>query len=286
MAAWRGFEKFEGRAPLRAWLYRMAASRLNAWREAGRGSVGQRPAGAFTLPAPIRLGEPLWLEPYPDALLDGLPEEAPGPEPRYEMTESISLAFVAALQHLPPTLRATLVLRDVIGFPAAEVADILDRSESTVTSDLRQARTTLTVHLRTSESERPPLPGSPCERDLVARFVAAFERGDIEGIATLLTDGVWLTTPPLPFEYQGRAAAARVLSAIVFRGGTREFRLVATRANAQPAFGCYLKDLQAPIARASGLIVLTLAGDRISGLTRFVDNNVLLHFGLPPTLYE
>jgi RNA polymerase sigma-70 factor (ECF subfamily) len=284
VASMGGFEKFEGREPLRAWLYHVAMSlHLERLRESDHRPVGRRPARAssFMLPEATSPGRPLWLDPCPDLLLDHLSKAAPGPESRYETHESVSLDFVAALQHLPPRQRATLVLRDVLGFPAAEAAEILECDQDAVTSDLQEARSVFTSYRRTSEHDRPPLPDSPRERALVARFVDGFERGDIDGVAALLTEEAWLTFPPLPFEHRGRAVAARVLSAMVFHDGTREFRLVATRANAQPAFGCYLRDAQAPIAHACGLIVLTLAGDQISALTHFLDNGILPHFDLP-----
>lgn len=235
------------------------------------------------LPEPTRSGEPLWLEPYPDSLLGDFPDAAPGPEARYEARESVSLAFVAALQHLPPRQRATLVLRDVLGFRAAEAAEILDCSLDAVNNALKRARASVAAALPPGSRERSPVPGSVRERLVVDRFADAFERGDVDAIVALLTDDAWLTMPPLPFEYQGRAAA-RFLSVISFRDGTRQFRLIGTRANGQPAFGCYVRDPVAAIGHAHGLIVLTLAGDQICTITRFMDNSVLPLFGLPRTL--
>jgi RNA polymerase sigma-70 factor (TIGR02960 family) len=235
------------------------------------------------LPDPTRSGEPLWLEPYPDSLLGELSETAPGPEARYAARESVSLAFVAALQHLPPRQRAALILRDVLGFRVAEAAAILDCSLGAVNGALKRARAGIAGHLPPGARDRAPLPGSAHEQDLAARFAAAFERGDIDGIAALLTDDAWLTVPPLPFKYQG-AAAARFLAEISFRGGTRRLRLIPTRANGQPAFGCYVRDPPARIAHAHGLLVLTLDGDRVCAITRFIDNSVLPRFGLPRTL--
>jgi RNA polymerase sigma-70 factor (ECF subfamily) len=281
LAAWLRLGQFEERASLRAWLYRIATNRcLNAVRDSRR----SKRAPTLPLPEPTRHGEPVWLEPYPDVLLDGLPDKAPGPEARYEIKESISLAFIAALQHLPPRQRATLVLRDVLGLRAAQVADILECSQAAVTSALNRARTALADQLPTTNHDHAPLPDSPRERAVVARFVDAFERGDVAGVAALLTDEARLTMPPLSLEYRGRAAAAQFLSAIAFRDGTRDFHLVPTRANTQPAFGCYVRDAQTRIAHAHGLIVLTLEGDQISVFTRFLDNSVLPHFGFPRTL--
>lgn len=224
-------------------------------------------------------GEPFWLEPYPD---DELPDTVPGPEARYEPRESVSLAFLAALQCLPPVERAALVLRDVLGFGAAEAAEILDRDAAAVDGALERARAALPPP---GHDSAPP-PGSPAECDIVARFADAFECGDTAAVLALLAEDVWLWMPPLPFGYQGRTAAGYFLAALAFRGGSRRFRLVPTRANGQPAFGCYLRDEHAPLAHAHGLIVLTLGGDRITAIARFLDSSVLGRFGLPRTLPE
>ncbi|HEY7486178.1 MAG TPA: RNA polymerase subunit sigma-70 [Streptosporangiaceae bacterium] len=279
MAAWRGLAQFAGRASLRAWLYRIATNKsLNAM----RGSRPQpAPKPAKRLPEPTQRGEPLWLEPYPDVLLDEIPDKAPGPEARYETKEAVSLAFVAAVQHLPPLQRAALIVRDVLGFRAAEAAVILECSVDTVNGQLKRARSNIARHLSPDGLERSPLPGSAHERDIVARFTDAYERGDVDAVVALLTGDVTLTMPPLPFVYQGRDSAGNFLRAIC---ATSRFRLVATRANGQPAFGCYLCDPRAPVAHAHGLIVLTLADDGIQALTRFVDNSVLPRFGLPRSL--
>jgi RNA polymerase sigma-70 factor (ECF subfamily) len=283
MAAWRGLAGFGQRASLRAWLYRIATNKcLNALRD-GRRDAPWQPQPQAQLPDPTRIGDPQWLEPYPDDLLGDIPDAAPGPEARYEARESVSLAFVAALQHLPPQQRAVLVLRDVLGFRAAETAQILDCTVAAANHTLHRARAGIARRLPPGTRDRAPLPGSRRESELAGRFADAYERGDIDGIVALLTADAWLTMPPLPFEYQGRAAA-QFLSVISFRDGTHQFRLIPTRANGQPAFGCYLRDPQAPIGHAHGLLVLTLAGDRISAITRFMDNSVLPWFGLPRTL--
>jgi RNA polymerase sigma-70 factor (TIGR02960 family) len=287
VAAWRGLDQLQGPASLRAWLCRIATNKcLNALRANRRGGPqpGNRPESP--LPQPTRQGEPLWIEPYPDMVFGELPDTNPGPEARYEARESISLAFIAALQHLPPRQRSTLVLRDVLGFHAAEVASILECSIDAVNSLLKRARAAIARHLPSGTRDQAPPPGSPREREVVARFTDAFERGDVASIVALLSDDALLTMPPLPWEYQGRATAERFLEAVSFRGGTRRFRLIAIRANGQPAFGCYLRDRHAPIAHAHGLIVLTLAGDHIVAITRFLDNSVLPRFGLPRTLRE
>jgi RNA polymerase sigma-70 factor (TIGR02960 family) len=273
LAAWRGLDGFEGRASPRSWLYRIATNRcLNALRDRGR-RVPELPAPPEDTPAPpdpTRVREPVWLEPYPDALLEA------------EQREAIGLAFVTALQRLPPRQRAVLVLRDVLGFRAGEVAELLDVSEASVTSALHRARTAL----EPLPVEQAPLPGSAAERALVARFTEAFEGGDVDAVVELLTADARLTMPPTPLEYEGREAIAGFLSAVPGGGRLDRFRLIPTRANGQPAFGCYLRDAHAPVAHAYGLMVLTLDGDRIAAITGFPDTGVFPHFGLPRTLRE
>jgi RNA polymerase sigma-70 factor (TIGR02960 family) len=283
LAAWRALESFEGRASLRAWLYRIATNRcLNAVRDRSR-----RPQEVPSMaepPEPTRMAEPSWLEPYPDVLLEGLVDTTPGPEARYATRESVGLAFVATLQHLPPRQRAALVLHDALAFRTTEVADMLDTSEASVKGALQRARATLEERALSGGRERAPLPSSTGERELTGRFAAALERGDTEGIVSLLTDDAWLTMPPQPYEYQGAYTIANFLHDRTVLHGN--LRLVPTRANGQPAFGCYLPDAQAAIARAYGLIVLTLADDRISALTWFGERSLFAHFGLPRTLRD
>jgi RNA polymerase sigma-70 factor (TIGR02960 family) len=234
-------------------------------------------------PESTRTVESIWLEPYPDVLLEGLAETAPGPEARYETHEAVGLAFVAALQHLPPRQRAALVLRDVLGFRTAEVSEMLDSSDASVKAALQRARATLDQRTSSAGREQAPLPRSPRERALVDRFAAAVERGDIEAALSLLLDDARLTMPPQPLEYQGREAIAAFLYHRAELRGT-PLRVVPTRANTQPAFGCYLPDAHAPIARPYGLIVLTLEGDAIAAITWFTDTAVFRQFGLPRTL--
>jgi RNA polymerase sigma-70 factor (TIGR02960 family) len=284
LAAWQGLARFEGRASLRAWLYRIATNRcLNALRDRGRRPKELQPMAQP--PEPTRLSEPIWLEPYPDVLLEGVADTAPGPEARHETRESIGLAFVAALQHLPPRQRAALVLRDVLGFHTAEVAEMLGSTEASVNGALQRARATLQARIPAGGRERAPLPDPPRERQLVGRFADAVEHGDTDGIVALLADDAWLTMPPEPYEYQGHAAISSFLhDRATLRGA--HLRLVPTRANGQPAFGCYRQDPQAAIVRSYGLMVLTLEGDRISAITWFGDRGVFPHFGLPRTLPE
>jgi RNA polymerase sigma-70 factor (TIGR02960 family) len=282
LSAWQGLARFEGRASVRTWLYRVATSRcLDSLRSAARRNPTSTPPAGGDPPEPTRRGEVLWLEPYPDILLDTIADSAPGPEARYETRESISLAFVKGLQLLPPRQRAAVILRDVLGFHASEAAALLDTSEEAVTSALKRARATLQRRYPPPEQrEPPPPPGCPAEQDLVEQLTRAFETADVAGIVALLTEDAWLTMPPLPLEYQGRELAAQFLTAV--RLG-RTWRLIPTRANGQPAFGFYIRDPQASVCHALGLLVLTLSGSRICAMTRF-DNSVLPHFGLPRTL--
>jgi RNA polymerase sigma-70 factor (TIGR02960 family) len=284
-SAWVGMRGFRGDASVRTWLYRIATNRcLNALRSARRRpSTGAGPVPGLDPPEPTRLGEVVWLEPYPDVLLEGFATSTPGPEARYETTEAISLAFVTAVQLLPPRQRAVLILRDVLGYAAREVADMLESSEPSVTSALARARATLKRQMSASADHQPaPSPNSAAEQKLIAQFTHALAVGDVESLVGLLTDDVWLTMPPLPLQYQGRELAARFHATVTFRQG-RTYRLVPTRANGQPAFGMYVYDQAAPVLHANGLMVLTLAGGKISAMTRF-DNSVLPRFGLPRTL--
>ncbi len=282
LTAWLGLGGFEGRASLRTWLYRIATNRcLNVRRAASRRPAKEWNIPEFEPPEPTRLGEVVWLEPFPDALLEGAIDEPLGPEARYEETESISLAFVTALQVLPPRQLAVLILRDVLGFRAREVADMLDSTVESVNSALKRARASL--HRQqppTADREPPPLSGSASEEAIVAKFVRAYESADLDAVVALLTDDVFISMPPMPLEYEGRDVVARFCASI-FRSG-RRFDLVPTRANGQPAFGAYLRG-STGIRHGVGLIVLTLAGDRIRAMTRF-ENSVLPWFGLPRSL--
>jgi RNA polymerase sigma-70 factor (TIGR02960 family) len=282
LAAWRGLAAFEGRSSLRTWLYRIATNRsLNARRSTSRRAAKEWDVPDVQPPEPTRLGEVVWLEPYPDDQLEGAVDAPLGPEVRYEQTESISLAFVTALQLLPPRQLAVLILRDVLGFHADDVADMLDSTVDSVNSALKRARAALQALPRPAlEREPAPAPDSPSEHAIVAKFVSAWESADIDALVTLLTDDVLVSMPPMPFEYEGREVAARFCASLFAAG--RRFDLVRTRANGQPAFGAYLRG-PTGVRHGVGLFVLTLTGDRIGAITRF-DNSVLPSFGLPRSL--
>jgi RNA polymerase sigma-70 factor (ECF subfamily) len=275
VAAWSNLDRFEGRASLRTWLYRIATNRcLNAVRDRGRRPQEvPPPAGTPEPPTPTRLADPVWLEPYPDVLLEGI-----------ETREAIGLAYIAALQRLPPRQRAVLVLREVLGFRASEVAEMLDVTEGSVNRALHRARRTIEQTATPRGRELAPLPASPEERALVVRFVSAFEAGDVATLVALLSDDAILTMPPAPLVYEGGDAIGRFLSTVPAAGRLDQFKLVPTRANGQPAFGCYLRDPHTPIAHAYGLMVLTLAGDRVAAITGFPDTSVFRSFGLPRTI--
>lgn len=274
LAAWRSIEQFDGRA-LRAWLYRITTNRcLNYLR--GESRRPPTTSMSFQGTGAARSDEPWWLEPYPDVLLDDI---TPGPEARYDARESIALSFVAGLQQLPPQQRTVLVLRDVLGFPAAEVAEILGTSTAAVNSALIRARDGLRPG---GDPHDVPLPRSPAEAVIVDRFVDALEHFDLDRLVALLTQDARLTMPPEPFEFRGPLAIAGFMQELPFWG--RDLKLVATRANNQPAFGYYVPDPCAPIWRTVGIMVLALEGDRICGITRFGDHGLLARFGMPRTL--
>ena len=277
LSAWQALGTFDGRS-LRAWLYRIATNRcLNHLRDASRRPQSASVAGSgHPSGVAARSADPWWLEPYPDELIV---EASPGPEARYDARESIALSFVAGLQNLPTQQRATLVLRDVLGFSAAEVAELLDATPVSVNSALQRARAGFRPSV---DPGRVSLPRSPQEADVVSRFVDAFEQGDIDAVVALLTDDARVTMPPEPLELRGRAAIETFYhTQDIWSLGVK---IVPTRANGQPAFGYYLPDPHAGIYRAAGLLVLTISGQRIAGITRFGERGLLTHFGLPRTL--
>ncbi|MDQ1464230.1 MAG: hypothetical protein QOC73_1171 [Actinomycetota bacterium] len=280
LAAWVGLEGFEGRSSVRTWLYRIATNRcLNQLRSTGRRALAADPL-PVPAPEPTRLGEVLWLQPYPDALLEGLPDQAPGPEARYESREAISLAFVTAVQLLPANQRAVLLLRDVLGYRASETAELLGLTEDAVTSALKRARATMDA--ARSNDLPAPEPGGPEERELLDRFLAVFTAHDVDGLVALMTDDAWVRMPPLPFENRRTEALHRFFTAI--RPHWRQMdHLVPVRANGQPAWGDYRRDPATGVLHISSVYVIGLAGDRICELTRF-ETAVAPYFGLPRTL--
>ena len=198
LAAWQGLGGFEGRAAIRTWLYRIATNQcLNALRSASRRPAKQWDIPQVEPPEPTRLGEVVWLEPYPDALLEGAIAIPLGPEARYQQTEAISLAFVTALQLLPARQRAVLILREVLGYHASEVADMLDSTVESVTSALKRARASLRRLPPIDDREPPPAPDSPAEHAVVAHFVRAWESGDVDALVALLTTDVGISMPPI-----------------------------------------------------------------------------------------
>ncbi len=283
LAAWQGMAGYEGRASVRTWLYRIATNRcLNMLRSAKRRPAREWGMPEVVPPDPTRLGEVMWLEPYPDSLLAGAFDAPLGPEARYEQTEAISLTFVTALQALPPRQLAVLILRDVLGYHADEVGDMLDSTTGSVNSALKRARASLQHLMPPAGAAQPPVPGSPTERALVERFVASYESGDVEALVALLTDDVLVSMPPVPLEFQGRDIVARFFASI-FAEGRHAYDLVpAMRANGQVAFGAFLRSATG-VRQGTSLLVLTLIGDRISAITGF-DKEVFPLFGLPGSL--
>jgi RNA polymerase sigma-70 factor (TIGR02960 family) len=278
IAAWRGIDGFEGRSSLRAWLYRIATNRcLNAIRD-GRRRPPPAPVPPFDPPAPTGAVEVPWLQPYPDDRL----ELGADPSSRYQARETIELAFVAALQTLPPRQTAALLLCDVIGFAVAEVAVMLDASPTAIKGVLQRARAAMAHPVAPAPGARAPVGAR--EARLARRFAEAFAADDVAGVVALLTDDAWLAMPPATHEYRGPAAVGRFLRASADWRAERRLVLVPTRANAQPAFGCYLPDSGGRVARAAGIVVLTVTPDRISGITRFLDPRLHRHFGLPDLL--
>ena len=296
VSAWRNLGEFGQRSSLRTWLYKIATNRcLSMLRAGSRRPRIAPPLPEVTLPEPTGAGDaPPWLEPYPDVLLDHLADQRPGPEARYETTEAISLAFITALQLLPPRQRAALVLRDALGYHAAEVAQMLGTTQESVNSALKRARATVDNHLADSSStgsgsgagsRRPARqPDTAAEHRLAARLTDALERADLDALIELLATDVRLSMPPAMLEYRGIESARRIYAAVTFRPG-RTYRVVPTRANGQPALGLYLADPHASAYRAYCLLVITTAGDHITAITSF-STNVMTRFGLPRTLPE
>jgi len=282
LTAWQSLAGFEGRASIRTWLYKIATNRcLDARRAASRRAARKWDMAQFEPPVPTPRAEAVWLQPFPDALLDGAAGVPLGPEARYEQAEAISLAFVTALQALPPRQVAVLILRDVLGFHASEVAGMLEVTVESVNSALKRARASLQRRPPPAAGHQPPpTAGSPAEDAIVAKFARAWESADLDALVALLTDDVFIAMPPMPFGYEGRDVVTRFCASLLAAG--RRFDLVPARANGQPAFGAYLRG-PGGTSHATAFYVLTLAGDRICGMTRF-EASVLPWFGLPRSL--
>jgi len=282
LAAWRGLGEFERRSSLRTWLYRIATNRcLNVLRDASRRPPVVPPL-TFEIPAATRMSDPHRLEPYPDDRLGWLADSQPGPAARYESRETVELAFIRVLQRMPGRQRAVLVLRDVLGFHAAETAAMLETSVEAVKSALKRARATIEEELgdRTGRIV-PPLAASAEEQQLVEQFARAFLADDIDGMVALITQNAWFRMPPAHQEYPGPELIGRFLAAVSKGHAGQSSRLIATRANRQPAFGTYYIDPSSGLADQSGLLVLSLAGARIAELTWFLGHNYLARFDLP-----
>jgi RNA polymerase sigma-70 factor (ECF subfamily) len=278
LAAWMGIDGFEGRASVRTWLYRIATNRcLNHLRSGKRRPEVATPLG---VPSPSSMSEVTWLQPFPDLLLEGLPDEQPGPEARYESREAITLAFVTAVQRLPARQRAVLILRDVLGYPARETADLTGMSVVAVNNAVKRARATLAGASATPTTAAEA--SSPDVEALVARFADAFVASDVDAMVDLMSEDVWLRMPPLPFEYHGREAAREFFTAV-----SSPLRpapvLGATRANTQPAWADYRADPVTGLLHLTGIEVLDVSAGLVTEITRF-EATVAPWFGLPRTL--
>jgi RNA polymerase sigma-70 factor (ECF subfamily) len=272
LRAWRGIDRFEGRSSLRSWLYTIATNTcLNA--------IERRPKRVLPIdygPArepQVAPGEPIvesvWLEPYPDETL-GLEDGFAGPEASYEQRESVELAFIAALQHLGATQRAVLILRAVLGFSAKEVAAMLDTTVASVNSALQRARTAVEERVP-EQSQQATLRsiGDDALRDVITRYVDAWERCDVEAFAAMLSEDATFAMPPLASWYQGRDAIVAWATRWPMSGAWR-WRAVGTRANAQPALGFYAWNPPAARYLPFALNVLTLHGEKVSDVTAFI----------------
>ena len=287
LRAWRGLESFQGRSALRPWLYRIATNAcLDAIASRRRRALpnGTHPAGETGKPFPAPVTEPLWLEPLPDTLVDLRP--AVNPEAHYDARESVALAFLATLQTLPGRQRATLILRDVLGWRGSEVADLLGTSVAAVNSALRRAR----VSMKAYEADRTSSTTAAADSDktaaLLSRYVDAWQAADAAGLVALLREDALITMPPLPLWYHGRTAIQWFFATQLFAGQTRDhFRLVATHANGSPAFATYQRD-EAGEYRLGALQVLSIEADRITEIHDFlaIGDQPYPGFDLPPSL--
>jgi RNA polymerase sigma-70 factor, ECF subfamily len=286
LRAWRRLDTFEGRASLRAWLYKIATNAcLDELDKRPRRAlpVTVYPAADAHEPYMPPILEPVWLEPFPDDLLPEL--STINPEARYTMHESVRLAFLTALQLLPPRQRAVLILSDVLDWRASEVAKLLDMTVSAVNSALHRARTTLAKQHPTSKTLLASTPTDDSTRTLLNQFVQAWEAADVTRLTALLKEDVILMMPPSPSWYVGRASVSLFLASNVFARETRGcWRLQATRANSQPAFGVYLRDETSGVYQAVGIEVLALEKVQIATMISFLNPAFVSYFGLPQML--
>ena len=286
LRAWRALGRFEARTSFRRWLYRIATNAcLNALESRARANrVLPDTLGPPTDQMPDR--EPTldiaWLEPYPDSLLAGVADAAPGPEARYEMREAVRLAFIAAIQFLPPRQRAVLILRDVLGWSAAEAAGLLDSSVASVNGALQRARATLEERLPSGQF-RSVTPPSDDQRRMLERYMRSWERTDVAEFVALLREDVVLTMPPWRQWFRGRDAVGRFFTWTARGGVQGRFRLVPTAANGQPACAFYMRS-PGDVWRAHSIQVLDLDGDAIAVMTSFVTPALFPLFGLPAEL--
>jgi len=285
LRAWRQLGRFEPRAPFRAWLYRIATNvcLTSLAQRARRGEITSVNQGDNRSEHGRQEGEPVHLDPYPDRLLDELAPSVPGPEVTVERRESVELAFVAAVQLLPPRQRATLLLRDVIGYTAAEAAAMLESSVAGINSALQRARATLERERSAARITRGhAVTATSTEDALVRRLIDAWHTADIAAVISLLTDDVVLSMPPQPERYVGRDVFM-FLATVPGGGRLDRFRLVPTRANRQPAVGIYYRAGDTGDFRAHALLVLAIRGEAIASLVRFADPNLFGRFELPAT---
>jgi RNA polymerase sigma-70 factor (TIGR02960 family) len=277
LAAWRGLAGFDGRSSLRTWLYSVATHaclRLSSRRSRRMLSFDHGPARSDTRDLGEPVTGPVWLEPWPDDLPA---DDEADPASEYLRRESVELAFVAALQHLPGTQRAVLILRDVLGFTAAEVAGILTTTPASVNSAMQRARAAVAqrVPQRTQQAELSAM-GPGGRRALIEAFVTAWERADVPALLDLLAEDARFTMPPLPAWFEGREDVGRFLARRVF---ATPWRLVPIAANGQPAFACYQYDGER--FRLGAVNVLSLRDGRVSWIAGFVDPQVHRHFSVP-----